>query len=375
MKKVLIVYKFLPQYRVDFYHLLRKKLFENDIELNLIYGKNNAIDALKKDEVDIEWAQYIPNCKIKIAGTDLLWQPCLAYLNDKDLIITQQENKLLINYYLMFSRHFKKYKYAFWGHVNNMQDDPNSRGNKFRQAFLKKSDWWFVYTKSGKKFLTGKNYPENRITVLNNAIDTISLKKYYQEITDAEVNELKSELGITGHNVGIFCGGMYPDKDFEFSLEACYRIKKELPDFHMLFVGSGVEAAKIIEAGKINSWIHYIGPKFGKDRVIYFKISSLQLMPRLVGLCILDSFALETPIITTEHPFHGPEIDYLENGINGIMTKDDITEYSKAVVATLQTGKYLEFIETGKLSAEKYTVENMAENFKSGILACLYNKQ
>jgi L-malate glycosyltransferase len=371
MRKVLIVYKFLPEYRVDFYQHLKKKLLENDIELHLIYGKYGKIDALRGNEVQIEWAHYIPNRRLSLGRSETIWQPCLKHLKGKDLVIVQQENRLLLNYYLMLARHFSKFRLGIWGHVINMQNDPQSRGNRFRLFFIGKCDWWFGYTRSAKDFLVRNNFPENRITVVQNAIDTHALKKCYAEITNAEADELKKQLGITGNNVGIYCGAMYPDKDIDFILETCHLVRKEIPDFHMLFVGTGIEAAKVKKATECADWIHYIGPKYGRDRVIYFRISAIQIMPRLVGLCILDSFAMETPLITTEHPFHGPEIDYLENGINGIMTKDDIIEYSKVIVELFVTRKFMELIEKGKLASEKYTVENMAENFKNGILSCL----
>jgi glycosyltransferase involved in cell wall biosynthesis len=164
---------------------------------------------------------------------------------------------------------------------------------------------------------------------------------------------------------------MYPEKRLDFILEICQRVKIEIPEFNMIFIGSGIESDKVLEASNKNYWIHYVGPKFGKDRVKYFKISSIQIMPGLVGLGILDSFALETPIITTEYPFHSPEIEYLENGINGFITKDNLDDYSQTVIDTLKTKKYIDLIKGCKLSAEIYTVETMVENFKNGVLSCL----
>ena len=94
-------------------------------------------------------------------------------------------------------------------------------------------------------------------------------------------------------------------------------------------------------------------------------------MPYSVGLGMLDSFAMETPMITTFNQFHGPEIDYLENGINGFITKDNIDDYSQTVIETLKTKKYVDLIKGCKLSAEIYTIETMVENFKNGVLSCL----
>jgi glycosyltransferase involved in cell wall biosynthesis len=94
-------------------------------------------------------------------------------------------------------------------------------------------------------------------------------------------------------------------------------------------------------------------------------------MPRLVGLGILDSFAMETPIVATSNPFHGAEFDYLENGINGIITADNINDYSATIIDILKNDKHLKLIPGCRSSAEKYTVENMVENFKNGIITSL----
>lgn len=103
----------------------------------------------------------------------------------------------------------------------------------------------------------------------------------------------------------------------------------------------------------------------------YFKIAAVQIMPGAVGLGILDSFAMETPLITTVQDFHGPEISYLENGKNGVITKNDIEEYSNAVVKLLISKEYIKMSSYCQLCAGKYTIEHMVENFKTGVLYCL----
>lgn len=371
MKHVLILYKFLPQYRLEFFEQLKIALKKEDVELDLIYGKNKNKDALKKDEVEIPWAKYIPNQTFRIGHTELIWQPCLRDLKGKDLVIVEQANKLLLNYYLMFARHFSHYRFANWGHGRNMQDDPESTRNKFKYRYIRLCDWWFAYTNGVRDFLVSQGYPRNKITVVQNAIETVNLKNYYSGIPEDELHGLRTALGIEGSEVGIYCGGMYKEKRLDFMLEVCYRVKEKVPGFHMIFIGSGVEANKVAEAASSNDWIHYVGSKFGNERVKYFKLASIQLMPGLVGLGILDSFALETPIFTTEFPFHSPEIEYLENNVNGVMTKDDLDEYSRTVIDVLQSGKYLDLIEGCRTSSRIYTVENMVENFKNGILTCL----
>lgn len=373
--KILFTYRFLPQYKVDFFQQLRKKLAESSIDLQLVYGKRKTIESLRNDEVDIEWAKYVQNKSLRLGKIEFIWQPILKYLKGIDLLIIQPESKLILTYYAAFAKAFLKYKVAFWGHGRNMHSNINSFQNKFQRLFIKKCDHWFTYTSGGKKYLLENKFPENRITVTNNAIDTISLKNYYCDINEYELTRLKRELRFNSSRIGIYCGGMYPNKRLNFIIEVCHRVKKEIPDFEMIFIGSGIDSKIVKKASNNYEWIYYVGPKFGIDRVKYFKISSIQIMPYLVGLSILDSFALETPIITTNNPFHGPEIEYLEHGINGIITNDNIFEYSRTIIEVLKTKKYHNLIEGCKLSAEKYTVENMVESFKNGILSVINNRK
>jgi len=206
---------------------------------------------------------------------------------------------------------------------------------------------------------------------MQNAIDTNGIRDHYSGMNEREIYQTYQELGFENGTTAIYCGAMYPEKNFDFILETCYRVKQEIPDFHMIFIGSGIEGQKVMEASRKNNWIHSVGSKFGRERTRYFKISLIQLMPYYVGLGLVDSFAFETPIVTTSSPFHGPEIDYLKNGVNGIITNDNIDDYSSIVVQTLQNRSYLDLIEGCQLSAIKITHEKMVDNFKKGILSCL----
>lgn len=371
MKKVVIIQKSLPKYRDEFFNLLRIELLKEDIRLVLLYGKANSLDALKQDETVLAWGNIISNKQIKIGKVNLLWQPCLKYLSNSDMVIVEQANKLVLNYLLILLRKFISPQICYWGHGRNLKESNSNWKNKLKCNLLKKCDWWFAYTEGVKHFLIQRNYPENKITVVQNAIETYQLKKVYSEITRSELNELKNQLGVFSEKVGIFCGSMYYEKRLDFILQTCYRIKTKIPDFHMIFIGSGNDSYIVSEASIIFNWIHYVGPKFGHERVKYFKLSSFQMMPGAVGLGILDSFALETPIITTNQNSHGPEIEYLENEKNGIISNNNIDDYSKAVVDLLLNGKHYDMINNCKQSAEKYTVETMVANFKKGILGCL----
>jgi len=372
MKRVLILYKFLPQYRVEFFDKLRLALLDHDIALDLVYGRLKNQDSKKKDERSLEWATFRENKRIKVGSANLLWQPSLDKVVQADLVIVEQANSLLINYLLIPLSKVMKFKLAFWGHGANLQEDPNSIKNKFKYFFLKRPHCWFAYTQGVKKFLSSKGVKTEHITVVNNAIDTVSLKRQYDDYSEAELNTIKQDLGIKGDNIAVYCGGIYADKRIEFLIEAGEQIKKEVKDFQLIFVGAGPEQNKVEEVAKKYNWIYYMGPKFGLERVPYFKMSKLFLMPGLVGLAILDTFATQTPMVTTDYPFHSPEIEYLDDGENGIITANNMESYVKQVVELLNNDDNLAHLKAGCLkSSSLYSTENMVENFKSGIVQCL----
>ena len=372
MKKVLILYKFLPQYRVEFFEKLRVALLEEGVELNLIYGKLKNQDAKKNDERELPWASYRENKLIKLGSTELLWQPSLDKAKAADLVIVEQANKLLVNYVLILLSKLSPLKFAFWGHGMDMQNNPKSLKNRFKYFFLTHSDYWFAYTQGVKKLLIGKGVSTEKITVVDNAIDTLTLKSQYDAYSQTELSRLKNDLTIESENIALYCGGIYSNKRIDFLLEAAQLIRAAVPDFNLLFVGAGADQYKVEEAAKQHDWVHYIGPKFGRERVPYFKMSKLFLMPGLVGLAILDSFATQTPMVTTQYPFHSPEIEYLKNNENGLMTQDDIASYVKEVIELLTNENALDRLKAGCLeSSTLYSTENMVQNFKNGVLKCL----
>jgi glycosyltransferase involved in cell wall biosynthesis len=365
----------LPHYRAAFHELVRRKLSDWDVEYDLVYGMPHGDDAARADTVQVPWANEIRNSIIGFGGFKLIWQPFFREIFKYDLIIVTQENKLLINYLFQTLPRVTRPALAFWGHGRNFQSrKPQGAAERWKRFWATKCDWWFGYTEETKQHLLGLGFSEDKITVFNNSVDTAELEAIQTRITADRIARLRRELRMEGGNVAVFVGGLYHDKRLDFLIGAGDRIRALLSDFEMIIVGSGPELPKLHEAASQRPWLRIVGPKFGQEKVEIMMLAKLFLMPGLVGLAVLDAGILGLPVVTTNFPWHSPEIAYLESGVNGLIVNDwqDEAVYASAVVSLLRDPVRLSQVSLqAKSFAKRYTIEAMAQRFADGVRACL----
>jgi glycosyltransferase involved in cell wall biosynthesis len=372
-KVVVIVQRVLPHYRISFFARLRERLLREGIYLRLVYGQEYPGTIPRTVDFDADWAVRIDNRYVRIGGLELVWQPCRAYLADADLVIVEQANRLLVNYLLM-ARQFQDRgrRLAIFAHGRNMQSREFTLRERMKRHMLGAVDWCFVYTQASADTVTAGGISTDQLTVVNNTIDTELLSNALAVVASRGRMAVRSELGLGCGPVALYCGSLYRGKRLGFLIEACLAIRRSLPDFVLLVIGDGPDRNLIVKAAQCHPWIQYLGPLFGTDRAPYMVASDVLLMPGQVGLAIVDSFVAETPLFTTDVPVHSPEIAYLENGINGVMTTNSIDVFASAVIEYFSCAALQERLKEGcRRSAQQYTMEQMVENFSRGIVSSL----
>ncbi|HEU4561391.1 MAG TPA: glycosyltransferase family 4 protein, partial [Longimicrobium sp.] len=374
-RQVAVVYRSLPQYRRQFYELVREGLGARGVEFKLIYGDTDAADDAKQDRIELPWATRIPNRIVRLGSRFIYWQPCLRELKRADLVIVEQASKLLLNYVLLVQQFLGVRRLAFWGHGRNFQRHTASAlGEAVKRLMSRRVWWWFAYNDASSAVVRELGFPAERITSVQNSIDTRALVEARSRLAPADLERVRAELGIVGEHVCVFAGSIYSEKRIDFLLAACERVRERVPGFELIVIGAGPDARKVSEAARRHPWIHYVGPRFDDEKVPYFAISKLLLLPGLVGLAVLDAFALETPLVTTDVDFHSPEIDYLDNGVNGVVVSpsDDPAAYAVAVAELLEDEpRRARLVQGCRESRAHYSVEEMAARFTEGVLGAL----
>ena len=367
-KSVLIIQEHLPHYRIPFFERLRSSLASTGVELQLIHGK---IREARFVESALDWATGVELVRLG----PMVWHRALKHCRHRDLIIAPQETKYLLSHLLQTRYWAGGPPFAFWGHGRNFQArNPNSPSERVKRFIAPRVHWWFAYNDLSARVVRDLGYPAERITSVGNAIDTSHLIERLKSVTEDELARIRTKLGLKATNVAVFTGGLYEHKRIEFLIEAALKIRERIPDFELLVIGDGPLRSFVARAAAHHPWIHDLGRQNDDEKVPYWALSKVLLMPGGVGLVVLDSFALGVPMITTDTHLHGPEIDYLRNNVNGLLVPcgSDSERYADEVIKLMRDPAALARLRDGAInSASEYSIERMVDNFTQGVMAAL----
>jgi glycosyltransferase involved in cell wall biosynthesis len=373
-QNVLIFQRRMTEYRVPLFDLLQEKLQDKGVRLTVAYGDPTREEAARKDRAELQWGLKVKNRYLRVGTVRAVFAGIpAAVLQEQDLVVIPHENSLLFNYLLLLKRLFGKSRIAYWGHGTNFGDvDAQSYGNRLRAWTVPLVDWWFAYTALSVRKVIEAGFAEERITCLNNAIDTRELKALRKSIHPSEVEQLRQELGLKGNSVGVFIGSMHSSKRIDFLCSSAEEIKRILPEFELVMIGDGSLRGIAEDFAASRSWCLWAGALHGREKALYLSLGQVMLNPGMVGLGILDSFVFGLPMVTTDCNIHSPEIAYLESGHNGLMVEDSREAFVQGVVRLLQDKTQKERMADACLQdASRYSIEGMADAFTDGIVKAL----
>src|SRR5580704_9482303 len=373
MKKVLIIEAQIKRYRKPFYERLNNALCREDVQLKVVYSAPSPAEERKNDNCDLPQEYGVKMKGYWFGKGRLLFQPALREVALADLVVVDQANRFILNHFLIPLSFFKLKRTAFWGLGENRQADRSRFSEWYKERTLNRVDWWFAYTTGTARYLQEHGVSRAKITAVQNSVDTRAIQMCVKNLSVSTRTALRVELGIgPSAPVGIFVGMLHKVKSIPFLIQAGEKIRQTIPEFQLIVVGGGPDEAEVKHSAARRPWIHFAGPKFGDRKSQLLAIFDVFLLPGRAGLAVLDGFAAGLPLVATRLSIHGPEMEYFEEGRNGVMTAPYPEAYARAVAFLLSNPKELHLLRVGAAnSAEKYSIEGMVENFKKGIVQCL----
>ena len=331
-----------------------------------------AEDAAKGDTARLDWAEQRSFREFSVRGTSLLWQPGFDLARSSDLIITEQASKQLFNVVLAYGQRLFGTRHVFWGHGRNFQAaTEGGSGEGLKRRLTRRAHWFFSYNDLSTQAAIEAGMPADRVTPLMNSTDTRSMRRV---VATVSAEQVRAEFGFGDGPLALFMAGIAPYKRPDFLLDAAKEIRAQLPDFELVIIGDGSMRELVKDASEEYSWVHWLGAMYGDSRLGPASLCDVQLMPGLVGLNVVDAFALGIPTITMEAEGHGPEIDYVEHDVNGVVLPERTSarDYAAEVVELLGNHSRLTAMRAeADASGGRLSIEDMAQRFVAGTKAAL----
>jgi glycosyltransferase involved in cell wall biosynthesis/peptidoglycan/xylan/chitin deacetylase (PgdA/CDA1 family) len=373
MKRVLIIEAQIKRYRKPFYERLYAALREEGVRLRVVYCAPAPAEAQKHDNCELPREYGVKVKAFWLARGRLLFQPALREVIAADLVVIEQANKFILNHLLLILSLCGLKKVAFWGLGENLQADRSPLSEWYKERTLDWVHWWFAYTEGTARYLQLHGVSPAKITAVQNSVDTRRIQSCVRGMTPNAKATLRAKLGFgRGAPVGVYVGMLHKVKSIPFLIQAGEIIRQSIPEFQLIVIGGGPDEAEIKQSAAHCPWVHFVGPKFGDRKSHLLAIADIFLLPGRAGLAVLDGFAAGLPLIATRLPIHGPEMEYLEEGRNGLITSPRPDLYAEAVARLLSNPKELQLLREGAASsAKKYSIEAMVEKFLDGLVQCL----
>lgn len=376
MTLVIFVEPTIKHYRLPFLRALRDELARDGVELRAVCARHD-----ERGTFDDEPGMPVPTRRVDertlaLGGARVAWMSLFAAVRDADLVVVPQHSKQLSFYGLLAWQRLGGPRIALWGHGFTpwALTARSSAGRRLKEAMSRAASWWFAYTPSTAETVVSFGYPRERVTVVDNATDTTSLRALLADVTDEEVHAFRRAHGLGGGPVVLFLGSLRPDKSIDYLVEAGRHLVRRRPDARLLLAGGGPLEHRVRRLAGQHQWLAATGAVARRDLAVVLRTADLIVCPTAVGLVAVDSFAAGLPLVTRPDTMHGPEIDYVEDGKNGLLVRhaERPEVFADAVADLLDDGDRLRELQRGAAtSGERFSSERMAALFADGVRRAL----
>jgi glycosyltransferase involved in cell wall biosynthesis len=234
---------------------------------------------------------------------------------------------------------------VLWGHFssNTRVFSPSNWGDRYRIWLARQADACLCYADNVAELLRPFVSPQ-RLFVARNTLDTSVLFALHEELAREGKEPARARLGLRSDEaVILFVGRLTADKGLDALLDVFKRITASRRAT-LLIIGDGPERVRLtkrVETEKITN-VRFLGPlNDWRESAPFVYCSDVMVMPRYLGLAINHAFCFGVPVVSQLGPpgvrFHGPEVDYVRTGENGILAAhDDPDSLHRAVEEVLQ---------------------------------------
>ena len=363
---------YIPEYRVSFFQESRALLRDKGFELVLAASRAGGRLAERGDDrTDLVADKVLTSRIVRVGGKPLVIRDLKRVLKEvqPDLVVAEQAIKNLDTYSLLVRQTVKgSPRLGLWGQGRAFSTPQGRAGSFVKRQVTLLSDWFFAYTEQGADFMVQHGMRRERVTVLNNTLDTARLRLDLEAVRPEAIEEFRRRHSLVPGRTALFLGGVDPSKGIDFLLEVADKVAEQIPGFRLVIAGMGSSANQVRHRQSQGDPIAYVGRLEGADKAVALRTADILMIPEWVGLVAVDSLVAGCPIVTTVHPSHSPEFSYLSDRSNAFVFAHDLDAYSGGVVQVMKDPQLLSRVaHQALLNSYEFSMSRMVERFAEGV--------
>ena len=355
--KVLIAQTIVPHYRVPVFDLLSKVPW---LDLYVAFGRER--EGTRPRSVNVVPFKTIQLKNHFLLASEVRFQARIlnrVWRREFDVLIVEFDLWNVTSLFLFLIARLRNIPLIWWGH--GLGQSGRTWIIQLRLALVRWSTALITYHDKGKNQFVKRGLPPDKIFVAYNSVDT------------SEISRCARVLDSRDRKYLLFVGRLIPEKRIDLLLSAFALITKRFDELRLCVIGDGPEMDAIQKMSidlAIADRCLFPGPLFDQKQLAPYFASSLAFVnPGPIGLGIVHSFAYGVPMITHRKAMHHPEIEYLQENVNGLLFDSDRPkDLAEFICRYLSNPDKIERLAKGaKRTADTISIDSMLQGFVSAI--------
>ncbi len=229
---------------------------------------------------------------------------------------------------------------VLWGH--GFGKTRPGLGDRMRLHTARRADALLLYGPSTRQRLIDLGIPAEQVFAAPNAIDQSSIATAATDWRSRpdDLAAFRSQQGLHGPVV-LFLSRLEADKNPPLLAEAFAKVLAKHPGATLVFLGDGSarsETEAAVDRLGVRDRVRFAGATYDESKIAPWALSASVLVhPGGIGLSLMHAFGYGVPVITTDRmDLHGPEVEILDAGRNGLFFRDgDATDLAEKVLSLL----------------------------------------
>lgn len=368
--RVVVQQPALPAYRIPVFRALAAR---PGIDLSVYYAADTHIDNVEADGFRAERTPQPRELPGGMSWSGAQWR--LAGTKPDVLVLEWNVRRLSLIPSILRAR-LGGARVVVWGHGYSKREAGWKAALRRFAARRAHAALFYNHTVANRH-IEKHGFDPRRTYVALNSLDQAPIREASEAraADPASVQELRDEHGLHGPVI-LYVSRLLEENRADLLFDALARLGDRVPGAAVVIIGAGPDQERLRAEARtkgVADRVRFIGKLYGEDKLSgYFALADVFCYPINIGLAMMHAMGYGVPVVTSDNPTnHGPEIEALIEGENGLLFKEgDAADLARKLAQVLGDPDFRERLSRGALETvrERFSVERMVDGYEAAVL-------